>query len=81
MGTVITLIWVFIIGGAIGFFNGVCYRTKLERKQVIGSLRVDHSDRQDEPYLFLEANGEVADISKRKWVVLMVHTEDFIPHD
>lgn len=73
-----------IIGGFvfefIGFMCGVRYRTNLERKKTIGSLRIDRSDASDNPYLFLEASGGVEAISKEKWVVLTVNTENFIPH-
>lgn len=45
-----------------------------------GSLRVDHSIPEDEPYLFLELTRNVSTILRKKFVVLKVRAEDFIPH-
>lgn len=66
--------------GIIGFMCGVRYRTNLERKKTVGSLRIDRSDASDNPYLFLEANQGVEVILKEKWVVLTVNAENFISH-
>lgn len=46
----------------------------------IGALRIDRSDPTDNPYMFLEIKKGVGDISRRKFVVLRVKREDFIPH-
>lgn len=46
----------------------------------IGALRIDQSDPTDKPYMFLEIKKGTGDISKRKFVVLRVRREDFIPH-
>lgn len=66
--------------GLVGFLCGIYCRTNLERKKTVGSLRIDRSDASDNPYLFLEAHQGVEVISKEKWVVLTVNTENFIPH-
>lgn len=47
----------------------------------IGALRIDRSDPTDKPYMFLEIKKGVGDISRRKFVVLRVKCEDFIPHE
>lgn len=46
----------------------------------VGNLRVDQSIPEDGPYLFLELTESVSTILKKKFVVLKVRAEDFIPH-
>ena len=46
----------------------------------VASLRIDHSIPEDEPYMFLELTRNVRTILKKKFVVLKVRAEDFIPH-
>lgn len=46
----------------------------------IGALRIDQSDPTDKPYMFLEIKKGVDNITRRKFVVLKVRREDFIPH-
>ena len=45
----------------------------------VGSLRIDKSDPTENPYLFLEINNGISDISNRKYIILRVRREDFIP--
>ena len=45
----------------------------------VGSLRIDRSDPSDNPYLFLEINNGIGDISNRKYIILRVKKEDFLP--
>lgn len=65
-----------VIGILIGFVLGwaVCHR------KPVGRLRVDHSDPSDPPYLFLELSTDVGHILRKKYVVLRVWAENFIPH-
>lgn len=44
-----------------------------------GVLRIDHSDPLDEPYMFLEISKNVDFITNRRYVLLEVRREDFIP--
>lgn len=44
----------------------------------VGALRIDHSDPDEEPYLFLELNRGVGDITRKKWVILKVDPRDYI---
>lgn len=46
----------------------------------VGNLRVDQSIPEDGPYLFLELTKNVSAILKKKFVILKVRAEDFIPH-
>lgn len=47
---------------------------------LIGALRIDTSDQEDGPYLFLELNKDVGDISSKKYVILKVSLKNFISH-
>lgn len=70
------VIWI-IIGVIIGFaisIAGFFFHS-------IGALRIDKSDPTDKPYMFLEIKRGIGDISRRKFVVLRVKQEDFIPHE
>ena len=44
-----------------------------------GVLRIDHSDPLDGPYMFLEISKNVDFITNRRYVLLEVRREDFIP--
>ena len=66
----------FIVGVLVG-----CILTKVVlRIFAVGSLRLDQSDPESSPYLFLELNKDNADdIAKKKFVVLNVYRKDFLP--
>ena len=45
-----------------------------------GNLRIDQSIPEEDPYLFLELTKSVSTILHKKFVILKVRAEDFIPH-
>lgn len=58
-----------------------CILSRLIPKKIVGTLRVDHSDPDSGPYLFLEiAHGGMETIRKKKYVLLRVNLENYIPH-
>lgn len=63
-----------LIGFAVGVVIGIIFA----RARTIGTLRIDNSD-GDGPYLFVELNKSIIDISMAKTVKLAVRVEDFIP--
>lgn len=69
------------IAAVIGLALGVIVSFIFEKIHISGNLRVDHSIIEDEPYLFLELNKSVNTILRKKFVVLQVKAEDFIPHE
>jgi len=71
------LLIIFGIGILIGF---VC-ATIATRTKSVGSLRVDTSDPDDSPYLFLELSKDIGDIYKKKYVTMKVNIKSFIPHE
>jgi len=63
----------------IGVFLGVSIASIIFRSHFIGDLRIDNSDPEDEPYIFLELSKRIGNISSKKYVVLKVKLENFIP--
>ena len=49
--------------------------------KTIGSLRVDQSDPNEQPYLFLELEQSPEIIKRAKYVTLKVNVKNFISHD
>lgn len=48
----------------IGIIIGIVFGRQVFRRDVVGSLRVDQSDPDSGPYLFLELSHKGADASK-----------------
>jgi len=69
-----------VVGIAIGIVIGAVVTYLVFGAFSVGSLRVDQSIPEDDPYLFLELTKSVSTILKKKFVVLKVRAEDFIPH-
>jgi len=70
--TILSIIIAFVIGVLVG--------TIIHRDRPVGDLRVDHSDPDDGPYLFLKLDTDVASIMNKSRVVLRVKVKDFLPH-
>lgn len=69
---------VFVIFG-IGVVVGCILTTAISRIKSVGILRVDTSDPDDNPYLFLELTKGIDVIYRRKYVSLKVCIKDFLP--
>lgn len=63
-----------------GLLLGVCICSIIYRTYRVGTLRIDTSDPNNKPYMFLELDKGFGDISKKKNVILNVKREDYIPH-
>lgn len=72
-----TIIFAVIGAFAIGILIGKC----LFQEYPVGDLRVDRSDLDDGPHLFLELDTDVRTITTKKRVVFRVKAVDFIPHE
>lgn len=46
--------------------------------KIVGTLRIDSSDPESDPYIFLELNRGTGDVSRRKVVTLKVSTESYL---
>lgn len=73
--TVTLIIIGCILCALIGFVIGVKNRSK-----PLGTLRVDHSDPDDGPYLFLELSEDPEKLINQQYIILNVNVEDYISH-
>lgn len=71
------LIIVFLAGVLIGT---IIYAIAVKTAS-IGTLRIDQSDPDDSPYLFLELDKNVVYISSKKYVIMKVNLKNYISHD
>lgn len=71
------VIMIFIMGVLLGVGLMILKNHIL----TIGSLRIDTSIPDDEPYLFLELDKELRRIGNNKRVVLKVNKNDYLPHE
>ena len=70
-------IWLsFIAGVIIGLF--IFYMRN--KSDICGNLRIDRSQKDEQPYLFLELSKEVNDICGKKYVIFKVRDENFDTH-
>lgn len=71
------LIVAFVGGAVVG-----CILTIIAfRSTTVGHLRVDNSDPDDGPYLFLELFKKIPNLCAKKYVLLKVKVENFISHE
>ena len=64
----------------VGICLGVSISAIIFRAYWVGTLRIDKSDPNEEPYMFLELDKGIGDISSKKHVVLRVSTKNYISH-
>lgn len=70
-----------VIGLLVGIMAGVLLSRFIFREKPVGSLRVDESDPDSGPYLFLELDRSGADaIYKQRYVRLRVELKNCISH-
>lgn len=65
----------------LGMLFGCIFACFIFRLFVVGILRVDRSDPDDNPYLFLELKKPVNAVSSKKYVIFRVANKDFISHE
>ena len=69
----------------IAFLAGVLIGTIIYAIAVktasVGTLRIDQSDPEDSPYLFLELKRNVHIISSKKYVIMEVERKNYISHN
>ena len=70
-----------IIGLAVGILVGLLLERIIFQEKPVGSLRVDNSDPDSGPFLFLELDRSGADaIYKKSSVRLRVELKNYISH-
>ena len=77
----VSLIFAFLSGMFAGIFTAYALLQKEFHKSV-GTLLIDRSDPDENPYMFLELPEEnLAAITESKSVELTIRTENYIPHE
>lgn len=71
------MIIVFLLGVLIGT---IIYAIAVKTASV-GTLRIDQSDPEDSPYLFLELEKGLHTFSSKKYVTMKVKRENYISQD
>ena len=61
-----------------GFVIGCLATALIFRAFKVGTLRIDTSDPDDVPYMFLELSKGLRAIMHKKYVILKVNTKNFI---
>lgn len=72
----------FVLYSLIGFVIGLItayFIVKYMPKS--GTLRIDRSDPNDEPYMFLEGVKSPYEIAYKRFVIFDVKREDYISHE
>ena len=64
-----------------GFLVGAVAASVFIYAKAIGSLRVDHSDPSEPPYLFLEVEKNPDALQHGRLVVLRIRKENLISHE
>lgn len=72
---VLLLVAAVILGFVVGV---ICVRTSIRNERLVGTLRVDNSDPDDVPYLFLELTSNPEVIKQRKYVTLKVDVKNYL---
>lgn len=72
-----------VIGICLGFAIGLVVSRFKYTSKPIGNLRIDNSDPDDGPYLFLELSSDSTPsvLKLKKYVTLKVRVEDYISHE
>ena len=71
------MLLVAILGFVLGFACASLGVLSLK----VGTLRIDRSDPNEAPYMFLEISKDVGDISGRKMVLMDVSNENYISQE
>lgn len=73
---------IYVMCGVIGTLLGFLFAVLLRKRKKIGTLRMDQSDPNEVPYLFLELDPDgMRKINRFKTIVLRVRLENYIPRN
>ena len=77
-GVIIVLL---IVSALAAIFDAYTIAHAERKGRPVGTLRIDTSDLESPPRLFLELEREVDDISDMKTITLKISNESYIPHE
>ena len=70
----------YIVCWVVAFMAGII-AAKTGRKKPVGTLRIDNSEPDESPLLFLELSTDPRHLLKEKQVVLDVNTKSYLSQD
>lgn len=70
-------LFIFVVGVLIGCVFGCVIFKKFN---TVGSLRIDSSDPDEMPYLFLELEKDIEHVYRKKYAMFKVNIMNFISH-
>lgn len=70
------MVWL-IVGLIIGFILGLFFMAFGFASKIVGTLRVDSSN-EDGPYLFLELDKSLPQVTSQKYAAIRVNTRSYI---
>ena len=65
----------------VGLILGVGIGCMIKRSKPSGYIRIDRSEPDEPPLLFLETHIGIYELSKKKYVVYKVKNESYISHE
>lgn len=65
----------------VGIIIGISVSMIYSVFKISGTLRVDTSDPDDQPYLFLELSDDPMKVKKKKYVIFKVNSKNYISHN
>lgn len=71
---------VYVIAFGMGMVAGIIIFSVITFSKRMGNLRIDMSDPDDKPYLFLELKGDIRKLCHKKQIILRIKKENYIPH-
>lgn len=77
------IFWVWLVAAlAVGFIFGLLAGKRLYRENLAGTLREDHSDPDEAPYLFLELSRDgLEKIHSSPYVSFKVELKNYIDNE
>ena len=70
-----------IIAFLVGVLIGTIIYAIAVKTASVGTLRIDQSDPEDSPYLFLELDKNLSTIVSKQYVIMKVNLKNYISHD
>ena len=75
------MIWLGIVLLFLGLSTGYVVANATLKKQINGALRIDRSDPDEAPYIFLELKESPQALERSKYVTLEVIAKNYISQD
>ena len=67
-----------IVSLIIGFIFGITIKSVITKRKSIGFLRIDRSDPEDGPYLFLELEKSISNFENKKYITRKILNKNYI---